>query len=87
MTGRAIYDYVRINLLYSSPYGEYKKLPELIRHFRSDKLTIHCDGPTSINLDGELRTAQTVEMKISDHKIRFFYPKNLTWQNPVPTNL
>lgn len=67
--------------------GKYAQLPHLVRHFRTDRLTIHCDKPTSINLDGELRTAQTVEMKISDHKIRFFYPKNLTWQNPVLTNL
>lgn len=66
--------------------GKYAQLPHLVRHYRTDKLVIHCDKPTSINLDGELRTAQTVEMKISPHKIRFFYPKNLTWQNQLLTN-
>ena len=60
--------------------GEYKKLPDLVRHFRSDRLTIHCDKPTSINLDGELRTAQTVEISVAKEKIRFFYPRELTWE-------
>ena len=67
--------------------GKYKELPHLVRHFRADKVTIHCDKPTSINLDGELRVGQTVEMKISPHKIRFFYPKNLTWQKEVLPSL
>jgi len=67
--------------------GKYKELSHLVRYFRTDKVVIHCDKPTSINLDGELRTGQTVEMKISDHKIRFFYPKDLTWQKEVLTNL
>ncbi len=60
--------------------GEYKKLPKLIRHFRSDHLKIICDGPTSINLDGELRTAQTVDISVAPEKIRFFYPRELTWK-------
>jgi hypothetical protein len=41
---------------------------------------ITCDKPTPINMDGELRTAQVVEMKVAEEKIRFFYPKGLTWQ-------
>ena len=60
--------------------GEYKKLSNLIRHFRTDKLKIICDKPTGINLDGELREAQIIEMSIAKEKVRFFYPKELTWQ-------
>lgn len=60
--------------------GKYKEIPDLIRHFRTDKLRITCDGPTSINLDGELRTANAVEITIAKEKIRFFYPKELTWE-------
>ena len=60
--------------------GKYAKYPELIRHFRTDKVKITCDKPTSINLDGELRTAQVVEMSLAKEKIRFFYPKGLNWQ-------
>ena len=67
--------------------GKYKELPHLVRHFRTNKVVIHCDKPTSINLDGELRVGQTVEMKVSSQKIRFFYPKNLTWQKEVLTNV
>ena len=67
--------------------GKYAQLPHLVRHYRTDKLVIHCDKPTSINLDGELRTGETVEMKISPKKIRFFYPKDLTWQNKILANV
>ncbi len=64
--------------------GKYKQLPHLVRYFRTKEITIHCDQETGINLDGELRTAQTVNFRISDKKIRFFYPKGLTWSNQVP---
>jgi YegS/Rv2252/BmrU family lipid kinase len=60
--------------------GQYKDYPHLIRHYRTDRLVIHCDKPTPINLDGELRTAQTVDLQISDKKLRFFYPKSVTWR-------
>ena len=61
--------------------GEYKQLSNIVRHFRTDKLRIICDKPTSINLDGELRTAQEVEISIAPEKLRFFYPAQLSWQN------
>lgn len=60
--------------------GRYRELPHLVRHFRTDSLTIRCDKPTAINLDGELRRGQTIEMKLSDKKLRFFYPKGLQWK-------
>ena len=60
--------------------GRYKELPELITHYRTDKVTIRCDKPTPINLDGELRTAQVAQFTMAQEKLRFFYPKGLTWQ-------
>ena len=60
--------------------GKYKDYPELIRHFSTDRVKIICDKPTSINLDGELRTAQVVDIRLAEEKIRFFYPKGLTWK-------
>ena len=60
--------------------GDYKKLPELIRHFRTDRLKVICDKPSPINLDGELRMLQEVEFSVAKEKLRFFYPKGLTWQ-------
>ena len=60
--------------------GRYKELSALVRHFRTDHLRIYCDKPTPINLDGELRTAQVVDLRIAEEKVRFFYPKALTWR-------
>lgn len=60
--------------------GCYAQLPDLVRHFRTDRITIRCDKPTPINLDGELRTAQVVDISIAKEKVRFFYPKGLSWQ-------
>lgn len=60
--------------------GRYRELSKIVRHFKTDKVRILCDKPTSINLDGELRTAQTVEISVAKEKLRFFYPKELSWQ-------
>lgn len=60
--------------------GRYRELGDLIRHFRTDKLTIRCDGDTPINLDGEVRRGQVVEMSVAKEKLRFFYPRGLSWQ-------
>ena len=59
--------------------GRYKELPKLVRHFKARKVTIFCDKVSPINLDGELRMAETAEMTLAEEKIRFFYPKGLTW--------
>ena len=60
--------------------GRYKELGHIAKYYRTDRVVIRCDRQTPINLDGELRTAKTVEMKISDQKLRFFYPKGLRWR-------
>ena len=59
--------------------GRYRELSHVARYMKTDRVKILCDKPTPINLDGELRTAQTIEMKVAEEKIRFFYPKGLTW--------
>jgi len=64
--------------------GQYKKLSKLIRHFRTDKVKILCDKPTSINLDGELRVAKEIDFSIAKEKVRFFYPKGLTFAAKIP---
>ena len=63
--------------------GRYKELQKLVRHFRVKELTIRCDKPTPINLDGELRTAETVHISLAPEKLRFFYPKELTYEAAV----
>lgn len=67
--------------------GRYREISDFVRYFSTDRVTIRCDKPTPINLDGELRTAQTVEMSLSKKKIRFFYPKDLTWSKKSPVTV
>ena len=80
----------KLNLLQvATVIGKYKKglhasFPELVRHIRTDRIRITCDKQTAINLDGELRRASVVDMKITGKKIRFFYPKGLKWQPEIP---
>ena len=65
--------------------GRYKELAEFATHFRTDKVKIICDKESAINLDGEIRFAKEVEFKISDKKLRFFYPRELTWKKETVT--
>ena len=65
--------------------GKYKELSQYIRYVKTNKLTIHCDKEVTVNLDGEIVPAKTVEMKISQQKLRFFYPKGLTWSKTLTT--
>ena len=60
--------------------GHYKELSHLARYFKTDRVKITFDKPTAINLDGELRMGQWAEFTIAREKLRFFYPKGLTWR-------
>ena len=64
--------------------GQYKELPDLVQHFRTDRVVIRCDKPTPVNVDGEVLTAETVRLRIADNKIRFFYPKGLSYTAKTP---
>ena len=59
--------------------GRYKELDHLATYYKTDRIVIRCDKPTPVNVDGELLTAKDVEMKVAEEKIRFFYPKGLSW--------
>ncbi|MBR5022657.1 MAG: YegS/Rv2252/BmrU family lipid kinase [Oscillospiraceae bacterium] len=60
--------------------GRYKELSHLVKHYSTDRLKVIFDKPTSINLDGEQRTAAVADIRLAEEKIRFFYPKGLVWQ-------
>ena len=60
--------------------GKYANFPDLIQHFSTDHVKIICDKPTGINLDGEKREAEVIDMRIDDEKLRFFYPKGITFK-------
>lgn len=63
--------------------GRYRELPDLVRHLRTDRIKIYCDSPAAINLDGELRRSDTLDISVEKKALRFFYPKGLTWAAPV----
>ena len=67
--------------------GKYAEYPNLIRHLRTKHLTIRCDGPTAINLDGELRQSDVVDIRLAEEKIRFFYPKGIHIVRPQPAEV
>ena len=67
--------------------GRYKELPHLVRHYRTKNVKIICDKPTPINLDGELRVAQEINMSVADEKLRFFFPRGLTWAVKEPVGV
>ena len=60
--------------------GKYTHFPDLIRHLRTDRIRIHCDHSVCINLDGELRRSTDVDIRVAEEKLRFFYPRGLTWK-------
>ena len=60
--------------------GQYRDYPDLIRHFRVPELRVVCDEESRVNIDGELLLAKDVRFSVSRHKIRFFYPKGLSWE-------
>ena len=64
--------------------GQYKQLPKLVRHLKTDSVRIICDKPVPVNLDGELVTAQVVDMRLAEEKLRFFYPKGLSFAAKEP---
>ena len=60
--------------------GKYANFPHLIQHFRADHVKITCDKQTGINLDGEKREGTVIDMRVAEEKLRFFYPKGITFQ-------
>ena len=59
--------------------GQYRELPDLITPYRCQKVTIHCDEKSEINLDGELLMSKDATFEIVPKSLRFFYPRGLTY--------
>ena len=64
--------------------GRYKELPHLVRHFKTKGLKISCDREVPVNVDGEAVCAKDVELSITDEKLRFFYPRGLSFALKEP---
>ena len=67
--------------------GRYKELPHLVRHYRTKNVKVICDKPTPISLDGEIRTAAEISISVADKKMRFFYPRGLSWAVKEPVEV
>lgn len=63
--------------------GRYRELSRIARHYLTDRVKVICDKPTPASLDGEVRTAEVFEMSVAPEKIRFFYPKGLSFAAKV----
>jgi diacylglycerol kinase family enzyme len=67
--------------------GKYAQYPQLIRHYRTKKVVIDCPHETVINMDGELRKGKHIEIAVASEKMRFFYPKQLSWRKELQATL
>ena len=67
--------------------GQYKELSSVATYYRTDKVKVICDKPTYINLDGEIRNATVAEFSVAQEKLRFFYPRGLTWAAREPATV
>ena len=64
--------------------GEYAQLPDLVRHLKANSIHIRCHEKNVINLDGEAAYGTDIHFRVSDKKLRFFYPKGLTYRAQQP---
>ena len=67
--------------------GRYAELPHLVKHYRTDRVKIRCDQVTPVNVDGEVLMAKEVDFRVAEEKIRFFYPKGLSFAAKEPANV
>lgn len=61
--------------------GQYRQLPELISHHRCKSLTIACDKPSVVNVDGEAVFTDVAKITARPCALRFFYPRGLTYRH------
>ena len=54
--------------------GKWADYPDLFRFYAANSVVIHCDREEVVNLDGEAMPGKDVEIRLSDKKLRFFYP-------------
>ena len=60
--------------------GQYADYPQLISHSRTRQVTVSCGEDSVVNLDGEALRSREVTFRISGEKLRFFYPRGLSYR-------
>ncbi len=59
--------------------GRFAEYPELISHYRCRRVRVICEREEPVNLDGELLHSTDVTFELAEEKIRFFYPRGLSY--------
>lgn len=67
------------SLLRTYQQGGYRSIPEYITHYRCRTVTIGCDRPSVVNVDGEAMLADTAQIELMPQAVRFFYPRGLQY--------
>ena len=60
--------------------GRYAELPKLVTFRRCKSVKITCETEEPVNLDGEEVRATEVSFCVAEEKIRFFYPRGLSYE-------
>ena len=63
--------------------GRHRELSNVMEYRRCKAVTIHCDAPGEINLDGELLMARDARFEVAPQAIRFLYPQGLSFRSTV----
>lgn len=64
-------------------HGNYRELPDIIRHYRVSELRITSPQDRVINADGEILDASEIAFSVAKEKLRFFYPKGLSYSAKI----
>jgi len=67
--------------------GRYKELSHVAEHHRVRSFSMVCDHDVPVNVDGEAVCAKEVEFAIAGEKLRFFYPKGLSFAVKEPATV
>ena len=67
--------------------GQYKELGSIVRYFRTKTLTVTGTRPAAVNVDGECIRTEKVTFSVADEKLRFFYPRGLSFAVKAPQNV
>lgn len=61
--------------------GKYAKYPEIFTHVMGADMELeHPAADMSINIDGELIRTRKLSLRLSDKKVRIFYPRGSHWE-------
>ncbi len=66
--------------------GGYAELPEFITHRRVTEITVASDSDRVVNADGEITRAAETHFSLAKEKLRFFYPKGLSYAAKTKEN-